>query len=333
MSREIRAFTREYCEKDDRIAALSYFGTYAVFFAALTVAALAWPAWWVSVPLGMLAGVAGVRLYVLQHDCGHHSLFATKRANDLAGYGLSLVTLTPYRAMQYNHNVHHYYVANLDHRDSGEVHTMTLAEYQAAPWWQRLGYRIYRHPLFLIPLGGYFVFFLHYRWPKNTVKAGLVKDVLAHNAMLAAFLFALWAVFGMPGLYAYGIAALTAAPLGVFLVYLQHNFEDTHWDTKPDLEFAEATLQGSSALDLGWWFDLGTGNIAYHDIHHFNPAIPSYRLRKCHRAMREEFDMRTIEWPEALRSFTLKLWDEEAGKLVPFPKRPQRQAAGAVAAE
>ena len=335
MSREIRVFTREYSTKDDRLAALSYLGTYAVFFAAIAGAALSWPAWWFAVPMGMLAGVAGVRLYVLQHDCGHHSLFSTKRANDLAGYGLSLVTLTPYKAMQYNHNVHHYYVGNLDHRESGEVHTMTLAEYHAAPWWKRLGYRIYRHPLFLIPLGGYFVFFLHYRWPKNTLKAGLWKDVLAHNAMLAAFLFALWAIFGMPGLYAYAIAALTAAPLGVFLVYLQHNFEDTHWDTKPDLEFETATLQGSSALDLGWWFDLATGNIAYHDIHHFNPAIPSYRLRKCHRALREEFDMRTIEWPEALRSFTLKLWDEEAGKLVPFPKRAEMQAAraGAVAAE
>ena len=103
----IRDFTRPYCRKDDRIAAASYFGTYLVFFALLAGAALSWPSLWAFVPLAMLAGVAGVRLYVLQHDCGHHALFSTKRANDIAGLGLSLVTLTPYRALQHNHNVLH----------------------------------------------------------------------------------------------------------------------------------------------------------------------------------------------------------------------------------
>lgn len=330
--REIREFTRPYCRKDDRIAAASYFGTYAVFFAALAGAALSWPSLWGFVPLAMVAGVAGVRLYVLQHDCGHNSLFSTKRANDLAGYGLSLVTLTPYRAMQYNHNVHHYYVGNLDHRETTEIHTMTRAEWEAAPWWTRLGYRIYRNPAFLMLAGGVFVFFLQYRWPKNTVKEGLWRGVLAHNLMLAGLLLALWAAFGWAGVWAYLAAALTAAPIGVFLVYLQHNFEDTHWGRKPGLDFAEATLDGSSCLDLGWWFDLATGCIAYHDIHHFNPAIPSYRLRSCHRELRKAVPMRTIRWPEAIASFALKLWDEEAGRLVPFPKATAR-APRAVPAE
>ena len=317
----IRDFTRPYCRKDDRIAAASYFGTYLVFFALLAGAAVSWPSLWAFVPLALLAGVAGVRLYVLQHDCGHHALFSTKRANDIAGVGLSLVTLTPYRAMQYNHNVHHYYVGNLDRRETTEIHTMTLREWEAASGWERLGYRIYRNPAFLMLVGGVFVFFLHYRWPKNTVKAGLWRGVVAHNLMLLAFLVALWAAFGWAGIWAYLAAALTAAPIGVFLVYLQHNFEDTHWGRKPELDFAEATLDGSSCLDLGWWFDLATGCIAYHDIHHFNPAIPSYRLRRCHRELRKVVPMRTIRWPEAIRSFTLKLWDEDAGRLVPFPRR------------
>jgi omega-6 fatty acid desaturase (delta-12 desaturase) len=328
----IRDFTRPYCRKDDRIAAASYFGTYAVFFACLAGAALSWPNLWGFVPLAMLAGVAGVRLYVLQHDCGHHALFSTKRANELAGLGLSLVTLTPFRAMQHNHNVHHYDVGNLDRRETTEIHTMTLREWEAASAWRRLGYRIYRNPAFLMLAGGVFVFFLHYRWPKNTVKAGLWRAVVAHNLMLMAFLGALWTVFGWAGIWAYLAAALMAAPIGVFLVYLQHNFEDTHWGRKPELDFAEATLDGSSCLDLGWWFDLATGCIAYHDIHHFNPAIPSYRLRRCHRELRKVVPMRTIRWPEAIRSFGLKLWDEEAGRLVPFPKAAA-PAAAAVPAE
>ena len=330
--KRIREFTRAYMTKDDRIAAASYFGTYAVFFGLIAGAALAWPMLWAFLPMAMLAGVAGVRLYVLQHDCGLHSLFSTKRANDIAGVGLSLVTLTPYRAMQVNHNIHHYFVGNLERRDTTEIFTMTKAEWDAAPALRRLGYRIYRNPAFLMLVGGFFVFFLHYRWPKNTVKEGLWPGVIAHNLMLAGLLAALWAVFGWAGVWAYLAAAATAAPIGVFLVYLQHNFEETHWGRKPDLDFAEATLDGSSCLDLGWWFDLGTGNIAYHDIHHFNPAIPSYRLRRCHRALREVVPMRTIRWPEAIRSFTLKLWDEEAGRLVPFPKAP-RHAAQAIAAE
>jgi hypothetical protein len=125
---------------------------------------------------------------------------------------------------------------------------------------------------------------------------------------------------GLPGLIIYAGTVFTAGCIGVFLVYLQHNFEDTWWDRKPDLNPARAALQGSSALDLGWWWDLGTGNIAYHDIHHFNANIPSYRLRKCHRALREKYEVQTIRWPEAIRSFTLKLWDEDQERLVPFPR-------------
>ena len=125
-----------------------------------------------------------------------------------------------------------------------------------------------------------------------------------------------------------GVTVL-AGMIGVFLVYLQHNFEDTYWDRKPALDFRRATLQGSSCLNLGWWWDLGTGNIAYHDIHHFMPAIPSYRLRKCHFALPPELEMPRIEWPEALRSFRLKLWHEDEGRLVPFPQTPRGAAVPA----
>jgi omega-6 fatty acid desaturase (delta-12 desaturase) len=144
--------------------------------------------------------------------------------------------------------------------------------------------------------------------------------VILHNLGLALWIAAIWAMAGLPGLIIYAGTVFTAGCIGVFLVYLQHNFEDTWWDRKPELNPARAALQGSSALDLGWWWDLGTGNIAYHDIHHFNANIPSYRLRKCHRALREKYEVQTIRWPEAIRSFTLKLWDEDQERLVPFPR-------------
>jgi len=157
---------------------------------------------------------------------------------------------------------------------------------------------------------------------------------LEQDVAVLAWLGLMFWGYGWVGLAVYGGTVVVAGVVGVFLVYLQHNFEDTYWDRRPDLSPVRAALEGSSALDLGWWFDLATGNIAYHDIHHFNARIPSYRLRSCHRDLRKHFDVPTIEWPEALRSFTLKLWDEDAEKLVPFPSVGARRAQSAgIAAE
>lgn len=331
VANEIRRYLKDFARKDNRIASLSYFGTFAVFFPALWVAATLADAglWWVALPLVVLITFCITRLYVLQHDTGHHSLFETKWQNDLAGYGLSIFTFTPYRAMQYNHNMHHAYLGDLDHRETTEVFTMTKREWDAASWRKRLWYRAYRNPLILIPLGGLFTYFIAYRWPKNAVKVG-VGGIIAHNAMMLAWWGLLYAALGWAGLAIFAAAVLIAANMGVFMVFLQHNFEDTYWERKPDLDFKMATLQGSSCLDLGWLWDLGTCNIAYHDIHHFMPSIPSYRLRKAHHGMPEALTLRRIKWPEALRSFRLKLWDEDAKRLIPFPKTP---AVAAVPAE
>jgi len=326
-AREVKEATRAYTTRDDRLAAASLLGSFAAYFVSLWAAIAAAPAWWLVVPLAILNALAAGRLYVLQHDTGHASLFSSRRANDLAGYAISTFTLTPYKAMRMNHNIHHAYLGNLDHRESTEVFTMTLREWQEAGFWKRLGYRIYRSPLFILPFGGLFVYVIRYRWPKNAVKAG-VAEIMLSNLAVFAWWGLIFALAGWTGLAIYGLTVVFAGVFGVFLVYLQHNFEDTYWDRKPDLSFDRATLHGSSALDLGWWFDFATANIAYHDIHHFNPAIPSYRLRKCHRDLRERFSMRTIGWGEALRSFTLKLWDEEAERLVPFPRAQRRAGAG-----
>ncbi len=316
----IREVTRMYCDKSDALASLSYFGTFGVYFSTLYLAVISYGTWILAVPLVVINALSGVRLYVLQHDCGHHSLFTKRWMNDLAGYGLSTFTLTPYWMMQFNHNEHHKFLGDLEHRRSGEIHTMTVKEWEEAGWLHRLGYRLYRNPFFLIPVGGIFVYALRYRWPKNTAERG-IWGVIVHDVLLIGWIALLFFLGGMPAVYIYLLTVFVAACSGVFLVYLQHNFEDTYWDRRPELRHDLAALQGSSALDLGWWFDLATGNIAYHDIHHFNANIPSYRLRKCHQAIRDDFGLPTINWAEALRSFSLKLWDEEEERLVRFPPR------------
>ncbi len=316
---DIRAAMEPWCRRDNRIAWASYLGTFAVYFGTLGLALFTDP------PLPVLAGLivvnalSGVRLYVLQHDCGHGSLFEGRWMNDLAGYGLSTFTLTPYRTMQYNHNRHHAHIGDLDHRETGEVFTMTLREWEAAGPWQRLQYRLYRNPALMLPLGGLLTYVIRYRWPKNAGSVGW-QGVMAQNAALVAFIAAIWLVDGPRGLLIYGLTVLVAGTVGVFSVYLQHNFAETYWDRRPDYNLREAAFHGSSIVTLGWWYDLATANISYHALHHFNPRIPSYRLRVCFNALRGPFNLPAIGWAGALNAFSLKLWDEDQGKLVPFPR-------------
>ena len=326
MSQEIKDFTSQYMERSNLRALASFICTLLVYFGTLWLALEGTFGWIALIPLMIVNSFAAVRLYVIQHDLGHLSHFETRRQNELAGYIASTFTLTPFRAMQYNHNLHHAHIGNLDHREATEIHTMTLREWEEAGFWQRLAYRLYRNPLLMLPFGGFWTFAVRYRWPKNAAHIG-VKSVIAHNVAVLAWWGAIFWAYGWTGLAIYMGTVVISGCIGVFLVFLQHNFEDTYWDHKPDLDYTRAALQGSSALDLGWLWDLGTGNIAYHDIHHFNPRIPLYNLRRCHQDLRKEMDIRTIEWPEAIRSFRLKLWDETTEQLVPFPKRASIEAS------
>ncbi|MDK3020509.1 fatty acid desaturase [Pseudodonghicola flavimaris] len=324
---DLRAYTRQYAKQDNRLAALSYFGTFAVYFASLYVLIAYASLWYVMIPAGLVHALCAVRLYVLQHDCGHHSLFKTRRQNELAGEGLSPFTFSPFTVMKQNHNEHHAGVGNLEHRETGEIYTMTLREWNEASFGRRLFYRLYRNPFIFIPLGSAFTYFIRYRWPRNTVKYG-VRSVLLHNLAVFAWLALIWAFGGWQGLGLYLLFSVIGGMIGVFLVYLQHNFEDTYWDRRPDLDPQLAALQGSSALDFGWFFDLVVGCINLHDIHHFNARIPSYRLRACHYNLPEEYAPRRIKFPEAVAALNLKLWDEDAKRLVPFPKRRRRSETG-----
>lgn len=316
---DLRTYTRQYCDKDNRLASLSYFGTFAVYFASLYLAITQAGTWAVMLPAMVVHGVSAVRLYVLQHDTGHHSLFETRQQNELAGHVLSPFTFAPFEVMKQNHNLHHANIGNLEHRETGEIHTMTLREWQQAGFWQRLHYRLYRNPFILVPMGALFTYFIRYRWPKNTVRFG-VTGVLLHNVAVLAWVGLIYALSGWPGLGVYFAASMMGGMLGVFLVYLQHNFEDTYWDRRPDLDPHIAAIQGSSCLDFGWWFDTAVACITLHDIHHVNSRIPSYRLRACHYNLPEDWAPRRIKFPEAVAALNLKLWDEDQNRLVPFPK-------------
>lgn len=323
---DLRTYTRQFTEKDNRLAMLSMGTTFLVYFTSLYLAITYVNLWYVMLPAGLVHGVAAVRLYVLQHDTGHQSLFETRAQNEIAGNVLSPFTFAPFEVMKQNHNLHHANIGNLEHRETGEINTLTVAEWNEAGFWQRLQYRLYRSPYILVPLGSLFTYFIRYRWPKNTLRFG-VTGVLLHNLAIAVFIAGLYALFGLAGVLVWFIFSLLGGMMGVFLVYLQHNFEDTYWNRRPDLDPQVAALQGSSALDFGWWFDTAVACITLHDIHHFNARIPSYRLRKCHYGLPEEYAPRRIKFREAVAALNLKLWDEDKGRLVPFPSRRQSSNA------
>lgn len=331
---ELRHAVRKFAKKDDRLAYLSLLGNLAVYFAAVLLAVTGVQnGQWVLAALGILTlGLAGVRLYVLQHDLGHLSLFSTRHLNELWGYAVSPFTMAAYPQMRHNHNLHHAYVGDLDARDTTEIYTMTLAEWERAGFWQRLYYRLYRSPFVLIPIGSAYVYFIAYRWPKNAAEVG-VGAMIAHNVAIATWLAVLYLWAGWTGIAVMLLAIWIGGMLGVFLVYLQHNFEGTWWDRRPNLSFERASIQGASCLHFGWLFDEMVANITKHDIHHLVASIPSYKLRAAHRALEQSHNLRRIGFLEALQAFRLKLWDEETKNLVPFPKARATQAEEATPAE
>ncbi|THH37043.1 fatty acid desaturase [Aliishimia ponticola] len=326
--REVRRASARFCDKNDALAVFSLGATFLIYVLSLgTAAYLGATSLW-TLPLIVIAAGAMIRLYVLQHDFGHLSFFTSPRANEWAGHAVSVFTLAPFRAMQYNHNLHHAGVGSLDHRETGEVYTMTLEEWQNAPAWKRAAYRAYRNPVIMLALGAFLIFVFRYRWPKNATRAGRAQIIL-HNAAMLAFGAGLVWLFGWAALWVLAATIFLAGIVGSFLVYLQHNFEDTYWEHQGSRSFAQAALMGSSQLDLGHWFDIITANINWHDLHHINPQIPSYRLRKCHAALRREgvLEARLIGWRDAMASLRLKLWDEEAKRLVPFPRERESSTA------
>jgi len=322
---ELRQALRLYTTKDNRLAYASLLSNFAVYFAAVWVSVSAVDQGrWLVAALGIVAlAFAGVRLYVLQHDLGHLSLFETKGQNEAWGYIASPFTMAAYPQMRHNHNLHHAYVGDLDARETTEIHTMTVREWREAGVWQRLYYRLYRHPLVLIPVGSFYTYFIAYRWPKHAAEVG-AGAMLAHNAAVLGYFALLYLWAGWTGVLAVALAIWIGGMLGVFLVYLQHNFEGTWWDHRGNLDRERAAIQGGSCLDFGWVFDEMVANITKHDIHHLVASIPSYRLRAAHRELEKTHSLRRISFREALHAFTLKLWDEEAEQLVPFPKQRTR---------
>ena len=288
-------------------------------FATIIVAADA--GYLFALALTPLAGLFLLRLFIIQHDCGHGSFLRNRASNDWFGRLLGVFTLTPYDCWSLSHARHHAMTGNLDKRGFGDVDTLTVREYCERSRTQRLGYRLYRHPLTLLGFGPAYLFLLRHRLPVGLMKEGWkfwISALGTNLATLAILAVPIWLVgFGVT-LAVFLPTLLFAASMGVWLFYIQHQFPHAYWESKSDWSFAEAALMGSTHLDLPpvlRWF---TGNIGIHHVHHLSSTIPFHRLPevlKAHPALRDL--NRYTAW-ESLSAFRLALWDEEQQRMVTF---------------
>jgi omega-6 fatty acid desaturase (delta-12 desaturase) len=319
---DIRAAARLHASADDGRAWIELAVTLTLYFAAMAVALANIGTWAVLLPAMLVAAAMGLRTYMIQHDCLHRSFFSSRAVNDTVGTLVSPISMSPYKATRYIHNLHHTHVSDLDRRDTFEIYVMTLREWQAAPWWKRLQYRLYRSPVTLILVGPFILYGILRRMPLYGLKTG-VGDLILHNVLLAAYLLAIWWFAGWPGLAVWAVTVWAACAFGALIPYVVHNFEHIHWGTKPELDFQTAALEGSSVLDWGRLFDLVTLNIAFHDLHHLNAKIPGYKLKAAHNDLeaRGLIESEKIGFLEGLGCLRWKLYDEANGKMIRFPRR------------
>jgi omega-6 fatty acid desaturase (delta-12 desaturase) len=276
---------------------------------------------WPAIALALPAAALLVRLFSIQHDCGHRSFFRSPWANDLLGRVLGCFTFTPYGYWRRAHAVHHATSGNLDRRGTGDIVTLTVREYLSRRAWRRFTYRLYRNPFVMFGIGPAYQFVIRHRIPTGSPIRNRKEwiSVLGTNALIAAKVVVAALVVGLwPALFGYLAIVVIAAAIGVWLFYVQHQFEHTYWATDATWDFHAAALEGSSFYDLPRFLHWLTGSIGFHHIHHLSSRIPNYRLRECFEQNPELWRARRLSLRASVKCITLALWDEERGSLLSF---------------
>ncbi len=314
--------TAAYQQPDVRRAAWQLANTFLPYIAIWAIAIYAlrhsYP-YWAILPLLVLGAGLQIRIFIVFHDCTHGSFLPSQRLNKIVGNLCGILTLTPYEDWRHAHAIHHATVGNLDRRGTGDIWTLTVREYLDSPRWRRLAYRVFRHPLVTFGIGPLLVFVFLARTPRAGSRPQDRRSVyLTDLAILALLTLAYFTI----GLRTFALIYLPmiviSGSAGVWLFYVQHQFEVTYWAEHERWDPMRAALEGSSFYRLPKVLQWFTGNIGYHHVHHVRARIPNYRLQACHEAFPDLQACRELTLLESLRSAWLDLWDEEQGKLVSF---------------
>ncbi len=280
---------------------------------------------WLMLAIAVPASGFALRTFIVFHDCGHGSFFASKTANTWVGRFCALLMLTPYASWRHSHAVHHATAGDLDRRGEGDVPTMTVAEYNAASPALRLGYRLFRNPLVLFTLGPIWAFMVGPRIVKRSMRPRMRNSALLTNLAIVVCSVAMSLLIGWwQYLLILTLMVLFAGGAGVWLFFVQHQFEDTYWESGEQWSYAEAALRGSSYLKLPQPLKFFSGNIGLHHVHHLSARVPNYKLQAAHDALPVFKDVPVLTVWDALKAPRLKLWDEEHGRIVTFREARRR---------
>ena len=326
---EIRHTAAAFAQSDTRQSMVQLATSFGPFLASCAAMYAVMPYSWIAaLALAVPTGALLVRVFIVQHDCGHGSFFASRRANALVGRACSLITLTPFANWARQHSLHHADWNNLDRKlgavgGGSDIYSacLTVEDYLALSPWRRFLYRLPRHPLIANVLLPPLIFVLLYRVPFDTPRAWLRERWSVHvtNLALVCLFGTLALLLGWRQVLMVHLPIMVVASiLGVWLFSLQHRFETAHWTVRRDWNFVDAALSGSSWFNLPRALHWLTGNIGFHHVHHLNPHVPNYRLSEAHHAVQALRPLTPLSFGGGLAASFLTLWDEERGRLVSF---------------
>jgi omega-6 fatty acid desaturase (delta-12 desaturase) len=278
--------------------------------------------YWLMLPLAILASGFLARIFIIFHDCGHGSFFRSRLSNDITGAIAGVLTLTPYLHWRWQHALHHGTSGNLDKRGAGDIWTLTVREYREASRGKRLAYRLARNPFVLFVIAPLYIFVVHQRLSSTLAAARERRSVRRTNVAILVVAAALGYIVGFK---AYLLIQLTVlwftSAAGIWLFYVQHQFEGAYWERSRMWDYTAAALEGSSFYKLPRVLQWFTGNIGFHHIHHLSPRIPNYHLERCHESASVFQRIKPVTLLSSLRSITFRLWDEQRRQFVGYRPR------------
>jgi omega-6 fatty acid desaturase (delta-12 desaturase) len=294
---------------------IPYVGLWILMIYSLSIS------YWLTAAIAVIAAGFLVRLFIIFHDCGHGSFFKSKKANLIVGAFFGILAFTPYYKWHRQHIQHHATVGNLDKRGLGDVWTMTKNEFETSSKRKRLFYKLYRHPVFMFGIGPMYVFMIQNRLTKSWMNKKEKQNVYFTNASLTILVVGMSFVIGFwTFLFLQLIIMYISGMAGLWLFYLQHQYEDVTWYRNKEWNFREVALTGSSFIKFPKLLQWFSGNIGFHHIHHFNSRIPNYMLEKCYRENPVFQQVKAITFLTSMKSLKLRLWDENSHKLVAYNK-------------